>query len=943
MAMGQRDLHGDTLVVCATSRLAQDLQQRHARAMVQAGKVQWTPLQALTFDQWLDHLLTEISLQGLCDAPSLLAIPMDSTQERLLWEGVIRDDLEERCEFLFDVAALAKTAMEAHQLSVVWGVRALAHQLTEESRRFAAWQGRFLVECQKRSWIDKHSLQQALLDALPACFDGLVWPQRVAFAGHTRLNPAERRLQSLLQSRGIELVDWPAAPEPRAQAAAPAAGTAVKSVSYPDANAEALAAAMWVQDRWRANPQARLAIVVPDLSLSRHLLEDTLDDVLMPTAISTSQSEAARPYNISLGMPLSHKPLVHVALTLLQCLADAEKLSQATVSSLLRSPYWSDAQHESAARALLEGAMRERLPPSASFEHVRQDLKRQATASNGHHRQAPKLLHHLEQLAQALPGLQAARLPSRWAKELPSVLQRGGWLFQRKLSSHEFQAKEALLDTVAQLARLDDCLGSVSYAVIVSQLRRSCADRMFQVQTEGQPRLQVLGVLESSGLTFDGVWVMGMVDTAWPPAARPNALLPSEVQRLAQSPNAGAAVQLEFAQALQAHWVHCTPELIFSWPRQQGDAQLSPSPLIPATADQDHLPCPSSPHWSFQAASSGEACLAPALDDSVAPPVAASERVRGGTWMLRAQAICPAWAFYQYRLGAQRLEQPTEGLDARKRGTFLHDALELFWKDVKTSKQLNALKPSECEYRVGLAVDQVLKAYNEDQGNTALKPRFAALERARLVRLIAGWLELERARTHDFEVMHTEKECELAIEGLPVKMYIDRIDQLADGSTLVIDYKTGAKVDTKNWSADRLTEPQLPIYASIARPDAGPVHGVVFAKVLMNGPGWAGLSKHDELLPKLKGLDSTSVRKQFPKDRFAHWDSVLEHWNQRIRAVALEVKEGQAGVRFADIKALDYCDVRALLRLTERQAQLEAATRGAQGHAHGSNSRASAA
>jgi hypothetical protein len=126
---------------------------------------------------------------------------MDSVQERLLWERIIREDLEERSEFLFDVAALAKTAIEAHHLSIVWCVKAKAHQLTEESRRFAGWQRRFLTECQERSWIDKHSLQQALLDALATCFDRLNWPRRVAFAGHTRLNPAERKLQALLQLR----------------------------------------------------------------------------------------------------------------------------------------------------------------------------------------------------------------------------------------------------------------------------------------------------------------------------------------------------------------------------------------------------------------------------------------------------------------------------------------------------------------------------------------------------------------------------------------------------------------------------------------------------------------------------------------------------------------------------------------------------------------------
>ena len=152
----------------------------------------------------------------------------------------------------------------------------------------------------------------------------------------------------------------------------------------------------------------------------------------------------------------------------------------------------------------------------------------------------------------------------------------------------------------------------------------------------------------------------------------------------------------------------------------------------------------------------------------MAPPVAPGERVRGGTWMLRAQAICPAWAYYQYRLGAQRLEKVTEGLDARQRGTFLHDAMEHFWKGVKTSQRLKALKHGECEGQVRAAVDQVLKAYNEDPGNTALKPRFAELERARLVRLITGWLELESPRAHYVEVMPPEKEGALEPSLIPI-------------------------------------------------------------------------------------------------------------------------------------------------------------------------------
>ena len=58
------------------------------------------------------------------------------------------------------------------------------------------------------------------------------------------------------------------------------------------------------------------------------------------------------------------------------------------------------------------------------------------------------------------------------------------------------------------------------------------------------------------------------------------------------------------------------------------------------------------------------------VDDALAPPVGEGEKVPGGSWLLRAQAICPAWAYYQYRLGGEAMDAPVEGLDPAARGTF---------------------------------------------------------------------------------------------------------------------------------------------------------------------------------------------------------------------------------------------------------------------------------
>ena len=70
------------------------------------------------------------------------------------------------------------------------------------------------------------------------------------------------------------------------------------------------------------------------------------------------------------------------------------------------------------------------------------------------------------------------------------------------------------------------------------------------------------------------------------------------------------------------------------------------------------------------------------------------------------------------------------------------------------------------------------------------------------------------------------------------------------------------------------------------------------------------------------GLGTPAGRKVFAQAAFPDWASVLQHWRIRLQAVAAEVVAGDAGVRFADDKALQHCDVLPLLRLAERQAQL---------------------
>lgn len=886
--------HHDTLILCATSRLAQHL-NHHAHPALQNGSVVATTQTACTFSQWLDWLFDEMDLRGLCTLPELQSTVLSALQERTLWEQSIAQCLGDDAHLQFNISALAQTAMEAHMLHVVWGV-SLQSQSFDETHAFVQWQQQFSEQCAQHHWIDPPRWQQAVAQNFRLVAQALHLPRQVQIAGFTRLNPLENDLLQTLQQQGITVTERPMgteAPSPIAQ-------------SYPDPDSEILAATLWARDVLQQHPEHRIAIVVPDLTKNHHRLQDTLEDILHQQA-----------FNISLGIPLTQFPLVQCALQLLQIIASPHNVDQAAFGELLRNPYWSDSNTESTLRAHTEAQLRKNLPPTTTLQALEHNIGRLLGS------RVTSLATHLGTLRSASTQATHRQSATYWTQQVPNLLRASGWLVGRALSSHEFQTQHTLLECIRVMEQLDALLGPVTLSEFLARLRKVCQDRTFQPETEGTPRLQVLGLLEASGLHFDAIWVMGMQDNTWPPPARPNPLLSAQAQRHANAPNASAAIQLAFAQGIHKLLLTGAPDVVFSWSRTEGTAERNPSPLIPATQPEHHLDIPVSPHWIWAAAQGGGAMLAPPINDTYAPPVADNETIQGGTWLLRAQAICPAWGYYQYRLGAIALEEPTEGLDARQKGSFLHAALERFWNRVQHSHALHALNKQDCDDLVAEVVTEVFEAHNANEKECPLKPRIQQLEHNRLCRLIGQWLQLERSREQPFRVLAHERAVAVNIQGIPLNMKVDRIDQLDDGSLLIIDYKTGSSIDIRNWASERLTEPQLPIYAAITPPTEGPVTGVIFAKVRRRDAGWAGITEHDKVLPKVHGLGSTWGRKLFPESPFPDWSSVLQHWQYAIANIATEIKSGDAGVRYEDTQDLAYCDVLPLLRLAEREAQLK--------------------
>lgn len=909
IALGALD--GDAVVLCATARLAQELRRQHDDLHAARGLSRWPSLKAATVEQWLDGCLDAALLAGGIAADDAPLLRLGSLQEALLWERAIEagSEGEEKgadVAALFDRAGMAAAAAEAHALMVVWGIRPDGGPQSEETRNFLRWRAHFLRFCAAQRCLDAARFRDWQIDRLAAGVARL--PQTIALAGFDRYNPQELRLARAFGVRGVAVFEL--------EQGLPAQA-AVLHAELPDRLAECRAAVAWAAQRLAEEPRLRLGIVVPELGELRDTLEALLDDALDPAALNPAHAEMPRDYNFTLGRPLDRQPLVAVALQLLSLCARSHRFEAGECSALLRQPFWSADIAEADDRARLDARLREaaHLSTGLSLDQWLRFARREAAQLG-----IPALLANLETLRSALTAAPKRQDHAAWATTLRGLLAAAGWPGERALSSHEFQARRAFEGELDALGELDVVQRRVTLGEAVRNLARSCRARIFQPKTEGDPPVQVMGLLEAAGTPLDALWAMGMNDHLWPPPPRPNPLLPAELQRRVCAPNASAETQADFAAVIHRRLLRSAPQAILSWAHGEGDRELRPSPLLGELARAARFDAATLAAPDFAAAQAGSAALE-RIDDRRGPSLAPGEMLRGGTALLRAQALCPAWAFHRYRLGASALQRIGQPFDEAARGRLVHLVLQCFWRG-RSSAELQAMTPADRVDAIAQAVDAALAEFAAGR-DLPLSPRMEALERERLRRLAALWLDCEAGRGTAFRVIACEEAMEVDIEGIRVRLRIDRVDELDDGRRMVLDYKTGREVSQASWAEARIREPQLPVYAAFALSgDADALAAVAFARVRADGCGFIGIAAGDGLLPKVAGIDSDAGRKRFPEA--ADWTALLAHWRGSLVAIVREILDGEAAVSFADERDLEYCEVRPLLRLAERRTQIEA-------------------
>ncbi|WP_019882712.1 MULTISPECIES: PD-(D/E)XK nuclease family protein [unclassified Methylophilus] len=892
------------VVLCASARLAQGIRQWLQQTYQQQGQSQWQAPQVFPLQDWLNQRLEYAILCGQIDIAQAPLGMLSSTQEALLWEQAIQHCLRQHAAIdLFNTNGLASAAMEANRYLIEWNISLDMATVSEETRQFLQWRQQFQTLCKQSGTLESVRYQTWQLEQLSQHV--LPLPASIQMAGFDRINPHVQTLITILQSAGVQITTF--------DNSVPAQQT--QRMTFAEAMDEMRAAVHWAQQQLAADPQAKLAIVLPDLDSQRETLANLLDDTFHPEALHPAQAESPRCYEFSLGLPLSRWPLVHSALNVLRLAFQATPLPQSELSALLADIYWSQALYEADARAALDADMRRQLPLQVNAYTFARFVARKQ--QDEYPILCPALHADLTSLLTQAKQTPRKQVPSAWVASFTELLTATHWPGERGLSSHEHQCQTKFKAVLTQLAALDGWLGPIDAMSALHRLSQLCQAQIFQPQTVRLPNITVMGMLEASAQPLDGVWVMGMNDHVWPPLSRTNALIPAELQRQAGTPNASSEVQMAFASQIHQRLLRSAKQIIFSSARQDGDRLLRMSPLIQAIPEitatagastlAETLAGNSMQDWQW-------------LDDHQAPPILEGEHISGGTGLLRAQALCPAWAFYQYRLKARKLETPHNGLDAMQRGDLIHRVLAAFWSQQSTL-DWQAVNIEALKAQLDQIAAEVIAAFNTEFAQP-FSVVFCQLEAERLSKLALTWLwEVERERPQAFAVTSVEQVYKPLIEGIQVKLVIDRVDTLDDGRLVVVDYKTGSMPDFKNWASDKISEPQLPIYAAFLLQDAD-IAAVCFGKLRLTDGGFAGVAAEDDIVPGIKAFNHDKS-KLFDPAQFPDWPSVLAHWHTQITRTAQALKAGEAAVVFESEQDLDYCDVLPLLRLPERQLQFE--------------------
>jgi ATP-dependent helicase/nuclease subunit B len=415
--------------------------------------------------------------------------------------------------------------------------------------------------------------------------------------------------------------------------------------------------------------------------------------------------------------------------------------------------------------------------------------------------------------------------------------------------------------------------------------------------------IQVLGIIESRGLSFEKLYVLGLSAASLPRPVRPLPFL--DVWERHRVRGATAESQFRFGQEAFRHLLACTPDVTLLRPEEESAEPVAPSAFwSQAVTEETHhvIDLWNVPDvvWAraawFQRAKKGlesPAIFPPAdapVEGHLLPKTVSVSR-------LSTAFVCPFRFYAETLLKVFPLDEVIIGISPLDRGNRLHKVLALFIRRCRHDERLagrtdraammTLLKACLDEALVSPDYGQARRKGRDPLGRhswTMERRKWMGDEKNEVPGSLTRWLDLELQRLYEgWRWLCEESSFDgLTFPGWPFSITgrIDRIDYHEDKGLMLWDYKSGEH-PTRRAVVEDLIDPQIPAYVQAAKEhriaeiekEFGPNMHISGAYITLKTPS---AITHKELTPTE-----------------GSWDQVLKRWKEAVARLGKVLASGQ--------------------------------------------------
>lgn len=409
----------------------------------------------------------------------------------------------------------------------------------------------------------------------------------------------------------------------------------------------------------------------------------------------------------------------------------------------------------------------------------------------------------------------------QWLVDMARVLKESIETLPGKInaSAHEVKVLEAYTNAASDLFR---CMQQYNVSPGNENTLFGMLDRLLGVGTlnmSGMPLAgtQVMGVLETRALDFDNVILLSMNERIFPRRGAMRTLVPQQLRRAYGMPTGDdedlQSGVLFYSLLNRANNVVCLYDA-----RTAGISSGAPSRFL---LQLRYLPGLAKVEWknfNSTATASLSREIVVQKDEKVLQRLMRfksqnpDEAMKISASSLKAYRKCPLMFYMDYVLNIRSDNEPVPYMDAATYGSILHATLEDMFNSLRTGATHNPVRVDADTIKTMVAdyeslVQRVMRHANRLYHRQRYDGRLDAMpsETLLLSRMIADFIVRLLEATHvPFNFLAAEKKVN-SVGDTPygqwkasdkntvnVRMDIDRLDSLDDGTIRIVDYKTGA-------------------------------------------------------------------------------------------------------------------------------------------------------